>query len=182
MNEPKKPKLFTPEHPSSVAILSCWTQLSENKGDRAELRRCKNLEEIQQSSAFQRIYWQLAKAFKTNNEKPSRIQLANIIALWSYIDDALLPTEDTDNQPIAFGYQLAAAKSPENSSPKLSELRFRRLLKIDDRDKLFRFLIQAIRILDKKVNLLDFSGRVYFWGDNTKTELAYQYYEKAQLD
>jgi hypothetical protein len=56
------------------------------------------------------------------------------------------------------------------------------LLKINDREKLFRFLIQIIRLLDKKLNLLDLLSVAYYWGEKTKTNLAYQYYEKAQLD
>ncbi len=36
-------------------------------------------------------------------------------------------------------------------------------------------------MLDKKVNLLDLLSIAYFWGDKAKTNLAYKYYEKANL-
>lgn len=168
MSESKEPKLFEEGHPASDFILEWWYSLKKNKGDRAELRRCKNLQEIQISSAYLRCYWQLIKYFSQEQKFPSREQMAIIIGLAAHIED-----NDTD----AFGYQISCG-----DKPKLSELRFRRLLKINYREKLFHFLIQVIRILEKNVNLLDLLSIAYFWGDTAKTNLAYKYYEKAKLE
>jgi CRISPR system Cascade subunit CasB len=176
MSEKKPPGLFEAGHPASVAMLECWENLLQNKGDRAELRRCKNLEEVQLTSAFLRNYWKLIDVFKKEKKAPNKQQMAIIIALAAYIEDG--EKAKTGN----FSYQIAEQVSPDNKKPKLSELRFRRLLKINDREKLFRFLIQVIRLLDKKVNLLDLLRIAYFWGDKTKIELAYKYYEKANLE
>ncbi len=85
--------------------------------------------------------------------------------------------EDEQEKIDYFAYQISRGENP-----KLSELRFRRLLKIQDREKLFRFLIQVIRLLDRKVNLLDILKIAFYWNDNTKKSLAYKYYEKANLD
>jgi len=178
MTEQKPPKLFEEGHPASIALLEWWESILLQKGDRAELRRCKNLEDIQKTSAYQRSYWRLIEEFRKGENKVSNEQMAIIIALAAYIDDNKTAYEDADKQKTDyFGYQISRGEKP-----KLSELRFRRLLKIDDREKLFRFLIQVIRMLDKKINLLDLLGIAYFWGDKTKTELAYKYYEKANLD
>lgn len=178
MTKVKKPRLFEKEHSASVALLDCWNGLLQHKGDRAELRRCKNLDSVQKTSAFQSNYWKLRNKFTQNGKSPGNEQMAIIIALLAYIDDDKSSYEDKDEvKPDFFGYQIS-----RGDKPKLSELRFRRLLKINDRDKLFRFFIQAIRLLDKKVNLLDLLRIVYFWGDPTKTKLAYKYYEKANLD
>lgn len=184
MTELKKPRLFEEGHPASVFILEWWESLKQNKGDRAELRRCKNLEEIQKASAYQRCYWQLTKHFTQEQRAPSRVQMAIIIGLAVYIEDNDTKYIDTDSKKekeYYFAYQIAAPKGVENKSPKLSELRFRRLLKIKNREKLYRFLIQTIRLLDKKVNLLDLLSISYFWGDPKKTRLAYKYYEKANF-
>lgn len=179
MSESKKPKLFEEGHPASDIILEWWEGLKINKGDRAELRRCKNLQEIQKSSAFQRCYWQLIKHF-SKERPPSREQMAIIIGLASYIEnnDSLKKSDQSDGQENDFwGYQIS-----RGDKPKLSELRFRRLLKISDREKLYHFLVQVVRLLERKVNLLDLLSIAFFWGDTAKTNLSYKYYEKANLE
>lgn len=185
MTELKKPRLFEEGHPASVFILEWWENLKQNKGDRAELRRCKNLEEIQKASAYQRCYWQLKKHFTQEQRVQSRVQMAIVIGLAAHIevnDTKYIDTNSKKEKEFYFAYQMAAPKGKEKDAlPKLSELRFRRLLKIKDRGKLYRFLIQVIRMLDKKVNLLDLLSIAYFWGDKKKTSLAYKYYEKANL-
>jgi CRISPR system Cascade subunit CasB len=179
MTEQRTPKLFETGHPASIALLEWWENLLLQKGDRAELRRCKTLAEIQRySSTYQRGYWKLIDTFKSGENKVSNEQIAIVIALAAYINENITTYKEAEEErKDYFGYQISRGEKP-----KLSELRFRRLLKIDDREKLFRFLIQVIRILDKKVDLLDLLGIAYFWGDKTKTKLAYKYYEKANLD
>jgi len=178
MTEKKPPRLFEEGHPVSVALLECWESLLQNKGDRAELRRCKNLDDVQKTSAYQRNFWKLIDKFRQGGNSVSHEQMATIIVLSAYVDENKAAHEESgENKADFFGYQISCGEKP-----KLSELRFRRLLKINDREKLFRFLIQVIRLLDKKVNLLDLLLIAYFWGDKTKTELAYKYYEKANLD
>ena len=56
------------------------------------------------------------------------------------------------------------------------------MLKIKNREKLYRFLIQVIRMLEKKINLIDLQSIAFFWGDAVKRDLAYKYYEKAKLE
>jgi len=178
MTETKPLRLFERDHIASVALLEYWGGLLANKGDRAELRRCKNINEIQLTSAFQRSYWKLFDKFAQGDKHPSKEQMAIIIALAAHIDENHSTyKKDNEIKSDFFGYQIS-----RGDKPKLSELRFRRLLKINDREKLFRILIQTIRLLDKKVNLLDLLSIAYFWGDKTKTKLAYKYYEKAILD
>lgn len=180
MTEVKKTRLFEEGHPASDFILEWWNSLKQNKGDRAELRRCKNLKEIQIASAYQRCYWQLKKHFAHERQGPSKEQMAVIIGLAAYIEDNDIVKKDDQadhHKQDYFGYQIS-----RGDKPKLSELRFRRLLKIRDREKLYRFIIQIIRLLDKKVNLLNLISIAYFWGDKTKTDIAYKYYEKANLE
>jgi CRISPR system Cascade subunit CasB len=180
MNESREPKLFEVGNHASDFILEWWDSLKKNKGDRAKLRRCKNLQEIQISSAYQRCYRQLIRHFSKEQQLPSREQMATIIGLAAYIEnnDSVKKADQDDSQiNDFFGYQIS-----RGDKPRLSELRFRRLLKIKDREKLYRLLIQVIRMLERKVNLLDLLSIAYFWGDKTKTNLAYKYYEKAKLE
>ena len=180
MSESKEPRLFKKGHPASDYILEWWGGLKQNKGARAELRRSKNLQDIQTTSAYQRCYWAVMKHFAQGKWKPNKKQMAIIVGLSAYVEDndTEKKTDQGEHQEHDYlGYQIS-----RGDKPKLSELRFRRLLKIKDREKLFRFLIQIIRLLDKKVNLLDLLRIAYYWGDKTRTNLAYQYYEKAKLD
>ena len=167
MNDKKK-GLFAVDHPFRESMINWWEGLKQNKGDRAELRRCKDLKEIQQASSFQRIYWKMMKLAGEENN-PSKEQMAIIIGLAAHIEG----NDDSE----CFGHQISRGAE----SPILSELRFRKLLRINDRQGLFRFLIQVIRILDKRVNLLDLQEISYFWGEDRKTKLSYKYYEKAVL-
>lgn len=182
MNEEKKPKLFELGHPATDFILEWWEELKTHKGDRAEIRRCKKLSEVELTSAYQRFYWQFLNEFKEdqNNWVPSKEKTALLVALAVYVSEnkSLHKSEEDEQEKIDyFAYQISRGEKP-----KLSELRFRRLLKIQDREKLFRFLIQVIRLLDRKVNLLDILKIAFYWNDNTKKSLAYKYYEKANLD
>jgi len=188
MTELKNPRLFEEGHPASDYILEWWVDLKQNKGARAELRRCKNLKDVESASAYMRCYWKLLKSFDQKEKKPSWNQAAIIIGLASHIEDNVTKYRQKDEygkeeeKDFYFGYQLATQRGLENKNPKLSELRFRRLLKIKDRENLYHFLIQVIRMLDKRVNLLNLLSIAYFWGDKAKTSLAYKYYEKANLD
>ena len=185
MTEFKENRLFGEGHPVSNFILAWWANLNQNKGARAELRRCKNLKEIQKTSAYQHCYWQLIKHFTQEQIVPSREQMAVIIGLAAHVEENHTKYFDTDSKKekeYYFAYQIATPKGKEkDSSPKLSELRFRRLLKIKERERLFRFLIQVIRLLDKKVNLLDLLSVTFFWGERVKTELAYKYYDEDKI-
>lgn len=181
MTEEKEAKLFDVGHPASDFILEWWAALKENKGDRAELRRCKNLQEVQLASAYQRCYWNLMKHFPEEQRKrTSKEQISIIIGLAAHIEENDFDKKcDQNNEKQIhdyFGYQIG-----RGDQPLLSELRFRRLLRIKDRETLFSFLIQVGRILDRKTNLLDLLTIAYFWGDKTKIDLAYKYYELAKL-
>ena len=107
-------------------------------------------------------------------------QMAIIIGLSAYVEEN--DTEKKNDQQESQQYDLLGYQISRGDKPKLSELKFRRLLKINSREKLFRFLIQVIRLMEKKVNLMDLLRIVYFWGGNAKKNLAYQYYEKANLE
>lgn len=170
MNENKKPKLFELGHPATEFILEWWKNLEHNKGDRAEIRRCKSLAEMMKKPSFLRFYFGLADILENTLSKE---QVAIIAGLASYIEY----NKHEDNEDKLFAYQIARKKGQESEKPKLSELRFRRLLEINDREKLYRFLIQSIRLLEKEINLLNLLSIAYYWGEINKQKLAYDYYD-----
>ncbi len=179
----KQPNYFSSNNPVGEFLLDWHDSLSNTrKADRAELKRCKTLEQIQQSSAFQRCYWQLIKKFE---KPPSKQQLALIQGIAAHVRENIAFNEkDGKTTQIKFGYQLAKGSNLDKGKekPEVSELRFRRLLRINDRERLFPYLCSLIRFLDGKVNLLTLQELGFYWGDKAKTRLAYEYYELAVLD
>ena len=61
----------------------------------------------------------------------------------------------------------------------MSGLRFRRLLKIEDRDDLYGAVVRTIRLLDGSVNIASLADGVYWWNERTKNNWAFDYYDKA---
>ena len=62
---------------------------------------------------------------------------------------------------------------------RVSGLRFRRLLKISDREELYQPLIRIVRLLGGQANILSLADDIYFWGENVRKNWAYAYYETA---
>lgn len=179
----KQSNYFSSKHPVGEFLLDWHDSLRDaRKADRAELKRCKTLEKIQQSSAFQRCYWQLINKFE---KPPSKKQLALILGIAAHVRENIA-FKETDGKKIQnkFGCQLAKGSNLNKGKekPEVSELRFRRLLRINDRERLFPYLCSLIRFLDGKVNLLALQELGFYWGDKAKTRLAYEYYEIAVLD
>ena len=175
--EEKKINYFSPEHPVGCFLLEWWENLESNKADRARLKRCKTLLDVELNSAFQYAYWELIKLF---DKPPNKEQCVIIIALAAWVKENIFdpPGTKKDDQAQCFGYQIAQG----SDGPKLHELRFRRLLRVEDRNRLFQVLVKIIRHLEGRVNLLDVLAIAFYWGDSTRKRLAYQYYEKTKLD
>lgn len=181
----KLPDYFSKDHPVGAFLLEWHHSLSDTrKADRAELKRCKTLQQIQQSSAYQKCYWQLINKF---DHPPGKQQLALALAVAVHIRENISFGESEKGgktKPVKFGHQLARGTNlnSKTDKPKVSELRFRRLLRIKDREKLFPYLCSLIRFLDGKVNLLAVQECCFYWGDKYRTNLAYEYYDKANLE
>ena len=87
MSESKEPRIFEEGHPFSELILNWWDSLKQNRGARAELRRCKNLKDVESTSAYMRCYWELLRSFDQKEKKPSWDQVAIIIGLAAHVED-----------------------------------------------------------------------------------------------
>ena len=80
---------------------------------------------------------------------------------------------------------LSFVDSHQNSSfPKalksvMSEARLRRLVE-SDRDQLTQHLINAIKLLKGKANVVDVAEIIYWWGDRRAQQLAYDYFGSSE--
>ena len=151
--------IFSPDKALAEVLAHWWKDLEDNKAARAELRRAKNVEDIILLPHFQRSCHRFERFFK--NEQNWHIRLAMIFGLLSHV-------RETTEEKLP----LQMAGTPK---PKLSELRFRRLIQ-RERDDLYQPMIRVIRKLGNKASLCDLAYSMYYWGDGVKREWAFEYF------
>lgn len=168
------------ENSESWRIISeWWKELSKDRGaesedeprkqdraGRAELRRRKDIPSVIFVPAYQR----LRVALLDENYSFSDDGLAAIAGLLAQVE--------TDAPDKPFAAQMAE-KKPDSDKPKLSELRFRRLLKLDNRRELYRPLIRVIHHLNRTANIRNLAESVIFWSEKTRKWWANDYYRAA---
>ncbi|MBA1330283.1 hypothetical protein QQ73_03565, partial [Candidatus Endoriftia persephone str. Guaymas] len=98
------------ESHTTEILIQWWQGLENNKGTRAELRRCTSPDKVMFQPAFQRLCQRLKP------EPQEQRQLASVVGLLAHV-------RYTTGQKLA--YQMAG------NPPVVSELRFRRLLQRD---------------------------------------------------
>lgn len=138
-------------------IIGCWKDLNSDnyKADRAEIRRCGTLSAIQLTPFFNKRIFRAKDSIYSNDER-----FALTVGLLAHV-------KFNSMDKLADSLKL-----------KVSELRFRRLLQIDDKEDFLRTFRRIISLLDNKVNVRELINTAYWWwdGDKTKRELARNYY------
>lgn len=150
--------------PAAGIILTWWSGLEEDRGSRAELRRCHTMTEVMFCPSFHRLYQSLAAEGRVSREG-----VALIAGVLSHVKSPQAHEK--------LGKLMADKRS--SSIPKVSESRFRRLLRITDRDELFQQIIRIVALLGGSVHVNEVSEIVYYWNDSTRRNLAFAYYEDA---
>jgi len=137
------------------SVLKWWDTLEKERGERAELRRAHNITEVAFSPAYHRLYKELPQADKE--------KLACVAGICAHVKE---------NSEAFFAKQMAEGNK--------SDLRFRRLLAIENREELYHAMIRIVRLLGGTVNVCDLAKTIYWWNENTKKRLAYDYYANAK--
>lgn len=141
-------------------LIKWWEELDNVRGERAALRRCHETAEVVFLPSFHRLRWSLGQF------NPERLALvACVIAHVRHNDDS-----------AHIAAQMAKLKNGDKNSL-VSELRFRRLLKIKDRDELLEPMIRIVQLLDKKVNIASLADGIYWWNEYVRKKWAYEYYK-----
>lgn len=141
--------------------------LKENRGDRAELRRCRDVDEVLLTEAYHKLRKRLLKnGFTPHSED----QLGAVAGLLAHVD------EDAPEQP-KLAAQMASGSQDEEA--RVSGLRFRRLLQKEDRQDLYRPLMRVLRLLDRRAKISSLAIDVYYWGASVRKRWARDYYELA---
>lgn len=155
---------FEHDSPETQALIAWWQSLSDNRGDRAELRRCSTLAEIAFTPAYHTLRLSVGKFGQVHADG-----LALVAGLAARVKSNV--TADT------LAEQMATGKS--DGSARVSGLRFRRLLKIKDREELFTAMGRVVALLGGAVNLQSFANSLYYWNDKTRKQWAFEYYTKS---
>ncbi len=149
---------FKKDTPATDILTHWWQSLENNKGTRAELRRCDTPEKVMFHPAFPRLCHRLEPLLgKEWNWQP---RLAAVIGLLSHV-------RSTTGQSLA--YQMAG------NPPQVSELRFRRLLQRES-DNIYGAMIRILQMLDHTANLPDLMVSVFYWGDAVRKRWAFDYF------
>ncbi|MES9861948.1 MAG: type I-E CRISPR-associated protein Cse2/CasB [Candidatus Thiodiazotropha sp. LLP2] len=157
---------FSPDSPVGEILSSFWKGLENDKGNRAELRRCKQPEDVVMISGFHQLCARL-KPFMKNEGAGWEMRIASIAGLLAHVR-VLYPQKSLAMHMAEF----------KGDSPVMSELRFRRLLQ-RDRFDMYGALIRVIRLLDKKANIHDLAKSVYYWGDSERKRWAFEYFPRV---
>ena len=155
---------FENNSPEMQALAAWWLALNDNRGDRAELRRCTTLAEVAFSPAYHRLRLAVGRFGAPNDDG-----LALVAGL-----SARVKSDITDS---SFAEQMATGKT--DGSARVSGLRFRRLLKAKEPDELFTAMGRVVALLGSSVNLQSLAKSVYYWNDRTRKQWAFEYYSKS---
>jgi CRISPR system Cascade subunit CasB len=149
------------------ALVDWWNSLDETRGDRAALRRCRNTVEVAFVPSFHRLRWNL---YNLGWNYVNTESLAVIAGVLSHVKS----NDESDH----IAAQMGKPKKEGSSAP-VHGLRFRRFLKVEEREDLLKQMVRIVRLLDGNVNIPSLADSIYWWNDYTRKEWAYKYYDKA---
>lgn len=143
------------------AVLNWWKETRDDRGARAELRRCHTPTEV----AFVPAYYRLKAVVPRLDDR----KLAVAAGVLAHVDEPAMGARVAE--------QFARPKDG-GTMPRVSEVRFRRLLRVEDGDyeELYPMMIRLVRQLDRKANIPDLFWGLYSWNAPTKRHWAEAYY------
>lgn len=173
--------LFAPHCPTGNCILHFWQSLDEDRQARAGLRRAEGLTGVVMLPVYHRLLHTFAAALdeQTGNGRHAhkdrnRLRLAAIAGLLAHTKK---------HEPLRRDYRhtIAAqmAQSKKNSlGPRVSDLRFRRLVQESNVEAMYPMLRRTMALMDGTVDIHALAGDIWFWGEPKRRQWAYDYYAK----
>ncbi|MBL7636889.1 type I-E CRISPR-associated protein Cse2/CasB [Atlantibacter hermannii] len=142
---------LTDEHKKT---LRTWhSQLENQRGLRASLRRSKTVNEICMSEGFRSLLVQTHSLWKVEHQAWRFTALALVAGLVSQVKS------NDERQTFA----ARAGNKSERKRPLMSELRFARLRAVKTPDALLRQLRRAVMLLGGNVNVVSLAEDVFHW-------------------
>lgn len=158
------------------ATIAWWRGLNDpdRRGPRAELRRCNSLEEVVVTPAFHDLRRRLAGTWYGSRANVAVVKLAAVAGL-------LARVTAQDDVPVA----QRMAELGQGQQPRVSTLRFRRLLQAREIEDVFRVFRRTISLLRDgsgvRANVTDLAASVFSWDDErTRRRWALDYFEAIE--
>ena len=181
--------------PSFVeATLDWWEPLvsppepgkPSNRGELAALRRCKNLEEVLFVPAYHRLFYRVSALGWTH--RPSVAAVAGLLAhvkgdstkSAAAAPESMgseQPATDAAPQPARTVAALLATPTRAGLGPRVSELRFQRLVAIRELKELYPNLLRTIHLAGGRVPVEDLIPSVRWWTDQQRRDWVQRYYD-----
>ncbi len=156
-------------------IMTWWERLQEpaNRGMRAELRRTRSADDVALQGPY---YALLAKIMAMEDLGALRssipYRLPSVVGVLAHVK-----SNDSEVQVA----QAMGAKKKGSDQARVSDLRFRRILRLEDGDELYTTMIRVVRMLDDTVNVADLASSIFFWNEKTRKRWASQYYLQRNI-
>ncbi|TAN82755.1 MAG: type I-E CRISPR-associated protein Cse2/CasB [Gallionella sp.] len=156
-----------------AAVFAWWGEMQpaaeqegkpNRRGELAELKRCKTLEELLLNPRFQALRRALQQTgFGGEAKYPAMAAIAGVLARVKQTTD------------VSFPAWLAQAKT--NGDPRLGELRFRRLMSCKSLPEAFPALIRILPLADHTAPVAALAHDIYYWNDKTRQRWTFAYYD-----
>ncbi len=169
MSEPARIELWK-EGECRDMFRKWWRDLDNAPGNRAELRRAKDVTGVILCPAFHGLRNAYLRAGYGVPPGGGAERLAMAAGVAAHVRE--------DDPRRSFAAQMASP-SPGGSGARVSGLRFRRLLSRDRDEGLYRDLIRAVHLLDRVANLASLADSAYRFNDPVKRQWAFDYYSAA---
>ncbi len=143
-------------------LMRWWHDLDNDTGGRAALRRAPDITAIVLQPAFQRLHRRLLAA-RWPDRQWENDGLAAAAGLLAHVK-------------VADAMSLPESMSQRNGEkPRVSELRFKRLLECPDVETLFVTLRRTLPLVEHRCDPLALTTDVVNWGDAVRKRWAYAY-------
>lgn len=162
---------FKPDGPPGEILKDWWLTLQNHRGDRAELRRARSPDD----AALIPVTIDLVTRLRGTDISGHGGWIGRVPAiagLAAHLNPNAPDAVLHDATPLA--ERMAA---PKGDRPRVSELRFRRLLRTP-RTELYRPMIRVLSLLDGRANLYELAESLFWWGPRIQREWAYLYFPK----
>lgn len=148
------------------ALLDWWEGLEDDRASRAVLRRAGSLTAVTLTPPYQGLYRRLRGADPAGGIRSFHDdRFAAVAGLLAHV-------ERNDERAPA---EAMSRRREGEDRPRVSPLRFQRLLEAPDLDALFVGIRRVLPLMDHSVDVLALADDVLHWGDAVKKRWAYAY-------
>lgn len=132
------------------------------RGELAELKRCKTLAEVLLVPRFHVLRWRLIKMGCNTNAHG----LAATASILAHV-----------KQTTEMKFPVWLAQSKVNGNPRVSRLRFKRLVRSETLDEVFPMLIRVLSLADDTAPIASLAHDLSHWNERTRNRWAWEYLE-----